>query len=69
MNEEQLERERHIDDDYTLVNHYYKAKRMHPNLPFYLNDGRETFEFGWTLIYQYIARLSEDGTEGLVEFY
>ena len=53
MTEEELEKERWIDDDYNVVSHYYSAKRMHPNIPFYLQDENgETFEFGWSLIYQ-----------------
>ena len=60
MTEEELEEERRIDDDYNVINHYYKAKRLHPNIPFYLPDERgETFEFGWSLIYQYIAKLTQ----------
>ena len=60
MNEEQLENERCIDDDYNVVNHYYAAKRMHPNIPFYLQDENgETFVFGLDLIYQYITKLTE----------
>ena len=58
--EEELERERWIDDDYEVINHYYRAKMMHPNIPFYLQDERgETFEFKWDLIYQYIGKLNE----------
>ena len=61
MTEEELEKQRCIDDDYNVVNHYYAAKRMHPNIPFYLQDENgETFEFGWSLIYQYIAKLTQD---------
>ena len=57
---EELEAERCIDDDYNVINHYYTAKRMHPNIPFYLQDERgETFEFKWDLIYQYIGKLNE----------
>ena len=60
MSEEELESERWIDDDYNVVNHYYEAKRMHPDIPFYLQDENgETFVFGWDLIYQYIAKLTE----------
>ena len=60
MTEEELEEERRIDDDYNVINHYYKAKRLHPNIPFYLQDERgETLEFGWSLIYQYIAKLTQ----------
>ena len=47
LTEEELEKERWIDDDYNVVSHYYSAKRMHPNIPFYLQDENgETFEFG-----------------------
>ena len=59
MTEEELELERRIDDDYNVINHYYSAKRLHPNIPFYLQDENgETYEFGWDLIYQYIAKLT-----------
>ena len=59
LTEEELEKERWIDDDYNVVSHYYSAKRMHPNIPFYLQDENgETFEFGWRLIYQYTANIS-----------
>ena len=57
---EQLEEERCIDDDYNVVNHYYRAKGLHPNIPFYLQDENgDTYEFGWSLIYQYIAKLTQ----------
>ena len=60
MNEEQLENERCIDDDYEMISQFYTAKRMHPNIPFYLQDENgETFVFGWDLIYQYIKNLTE----------
>jgi len=59
MTEEELEKERHIDDDCNVVAHYYRAKMMHPNIPFYLQDETgQTFEFGWDLIYQYIGNIS-----------
>ena len=59
LTEEELEKERWIDDDYNVVSHYQSAKRMHPNIPFYLQDEYgETFEFGWSLIYQYTANIS-----------
>ena len=59
LTEEQLEKERCIDDDYNVIAHYYRAKRLHPNIPFYLQDEKgETFEFGWSLIYQYIGNIS-----------
>ena len=38
MIEEELELERRIDDDCEVVNHYYIAKKLHPNIPFYLQD-------------------------------
>ena len=58
--EEELEKQRSIHDDYNVVNHYYAAKRRHPHIPFYLQDENgETFEFGWSLIYQYINNLSQ----------
>jgi len=60
MTEEELEKERWIDDDYEIVNQYYIAKTLHYNIPFYLQDQNgETFEFGWSLIYQYIEKLSQ----------
>ena len=59
MNDE-LENERWIDDDYEMISQFYTAKRMHPNIPFYLQDENgETFVFGWDLIYQYIKNLTE----------
>ena len=59
MDAEELERERCIDDDYELINQYYRAKRSHPNIPFYLQDEKgNTYEFGWDLIYQYIGKLT-----------
>jgi len=49
-----------LDDDYEVVNQYYRAKRLHPNIPFYLQDERgETYIFGWDLIYQYIGKLTQ----------
>tara|TARA_Y100000004_G_C8619405_1_gene288145 strand:- start:46 stop:228 length:183 start_codon:yes stop_codon:yes gene_type:complete len=60
MTEKELEHERCVDDDYNVIAHYYRAKRLHPNIPFYLQDENgETFEFGWTLIYQYIDKLNQ----------
>ena len=60
MNENELENERWIDDDYEMISQFYTAKRMHPNIPFYLQDENgETFVFGWDLIYQYIKNLTE----------
>ena len=59
MSLDQLEQERGVYDDYNVVIHYYRAKRLHPNIPFYLQDENgETFEFGWSLIYQYISNIS-----------
>ena len=60
MNEEVLEEERWIDDDYEMISQFYTAKRMHPDIPFYLQDEKgETFVFGWDLIFQYIAKLTQ----------
>ena len=60
MTEEQLEYERGIDDDYNVIAHYYRAKRLHQNIPFYLQDENgDTVEVGWSLIYQYIERLNQ----------
>jgi len=60
MTEDQLEREREIDDDYSVVSQFYSAKRRYPNIPFYLQDENgDTYEFGWDLIYQYIAKLTQ----------
>ena len=59
MEDSVLEKERWIDDDCNVINHYYKANTLHPNIPFYLQDENgETFEFGWSLIYQYISNIS-----------
>ena len=62
MDEELLEEERWIDDDdYEMISQFYTAKRMHPDIPFYLQDEKgETFVFGWDLIFQYIAKLTQD---------
>ena len=61
MTEEELERERCVDDDYNVINHYYQmTKYMHPNIPFFLQDENgDTYEFGWSLIYQYIEKLND----------
>ena len=60
MDEELLEAERWIDDDYEMISQFYTAKRMPPNIPFYLQDEYgETFVFGWDLIFQYIAKLTQ----------
>ena len=60
MDEELLEKEREIDDAYNVINHYYRAKRMHPNIPFFLQDEMgNTYEFKWDLIYQYIAIITQ----------
>ena len=59
MSEEELEKERWIDDDYAVVSQYYTARRMYPTMPFYLQDENgETFVFGMDLIYQYIGNMS-----------
>ncbi len=58
--DEEIEEQRRIDDDYNVVNHYYAAKRRHPDIPFYLQDENgDTFEFKWDLIYQYVNNLSQ----------
>ena len=60
MDEELLEAERWIDDDYEMISQFYTAKRMHPNITFYLQDENgDTFVFGWDLIFQYIAKLTQ----------
>ena len=60
MTEEQLEQERCVDDDYAVVSQFYSAKRRHPKIPFYLRDENgNTYEFGWSLIYQYIDKLNQ----------
>tara|TARA_Y100001938_G_C7967098_1_gene367367 strand:- start:71 stop:268 length:198 start_codon:yes stop_codon:yes gene_type:complete len=60
MTPEQLEEQRWIDDDYEMINQYYRAKIMYPNMPFYLQDENgETFIFNWDLIYQYIEKLQD----------
>ena len=60
MDEELLEAERWIDDDYEMISQFYTAKRMHPDIPFYLQDENgEMFVFGWDLIFQYIAKLTQ----------
>jgi hypothetical protein len=69
MTEKELELERHYDDDCEVVNHYYIAKKMHPDIPFYLQDENgETFEFGWNLIYQYIAKLTQEDEDELFPY-
>ena len=60
MDEELLEAERWIDDDYEMISQFYTAKRMHPNIPFYLQDEKgDTYEFKMDLIYQYIGKLQD----------
>ena len=60
MTDEEREEQRRIDDDYNVINHYYRAKIMHPNIPFYLQDEMgNTYEFKWDLIYQYIAKITQ----------
>ena len=57
--EEELEKERWIDDDCVVVSQYYTARRMYPTMPFYLQDENgETFVFGLDLIYQYIGNIN-----------
>jgi hypothetical protein len=60
MDEELLEAERWIDDDYEMISQFYTAKRMYPNIPFYLQDENgDNYVFGWELIFQYIAKLTQ----------
>ena len=60
MDEELLEAERWIDDDYEMISQFYTAKRMHPDIPFYLQDENgDNYVFGWDLIFQYIAKLTQ----------
>jgi hypothetical protein len=60
MDEELLEAERWIDDDYEMINQFYTAKRMYPDIPFYLQDENgDNYVFGWDLIFQYIAKLTQ----------
>ena len=60
MDEELLEAERWIDDDYEMISQFYTAKRMYPNIPFYLQDEKgDNYIFGWDLIFQYIAKLTQ----------
>ena len=60
MDEELLEAERWIDDDYSVVNQFYAAKRRYPDIPFYLQDENgDNYVFGWDLIFQYIAKLTQ----------
>ena len=60
MDEELLEAERWIDDDYEMISQFYAAKRMYPDIPFYLQDENgDNYVFGWDLIFQYIAKLTQ----------
>ena len=60
MDEHLLEAERWIDDDYEMISQFYTAKRMYPNIPFYLQDENgDNYVFGWDLIFQYIAKLTQ----------
>ena len=60
MDEELLEAERWIDDDYAMLSQFYTAKRLYPNIPFYLQDQNgDNYVFGWDLIFQYIAKLTQ----------
>ena len=47
MTEEELEKERWIDYDYAVVCQYYTARRMYPNMHYYLKDEKvQTYVFG-----------------------
>ena len=46
MTEEELEKERWIDDDYMMINQYYYFRSLYPKMPFYLQDENgSTYEF------------------------
>ena len=61
MDEELLEAERWVDDDYEMISHFYTAKRMYPDIPCYLQDENgDNYVFGWELIFQYIAKLTQE---------
>ena len=60
MDEELLEAERWIDDDHEMISQFYTAKRMYPDIPFYLQDENgDNYVFGWDLIFQYMAKLTQ----------
>ena len=60
MDEDLLEAERWIDDDYEMISQFYTAKRMYPDIPFYLQDEKgDNYVLGWDLIFQYIAILTQ----------
>ena len=60
MDKDWLESERWVDDDYEMISQFYTAKRMYPNIPFYLQDENgDNYVFGWELIFQYIAKLTQ----------
>ena len=45
------EAERWIDDDHEMISQFYTAKRMYPDIPFYLQDENgDNYVFGWDLI-------------------
>ena len=49
MTEEELEKERWIDDDCAVVSQYYSARRMYPTMTFYLQDEMEKHLYlDWT---------------------
>ena len=60
MDEELLEAERWIDDDYEMISQFYTAKRMHPDIPFYLQDAMRD-------VANTVEHLIEDGYDGEVE--
>ena len=60
MDEELLEAERWIDDDHEMISQFYTAKRMYPDIPFYLQDENgDNYVFGWDLVFQFIAKLTQ----------
>ena len=43
-----------------MISQFYTAKRMYPDIPFYLQDENgDNYVFGWDLIFQYIAKLTQ----------
>ena len=45
MDEELLEAERWIDDDYEMISQFYTAKRMYPDIPFICRMKMETIMY------------------------
>ena len=67
MTEGEIERERCVDDDYNVINHYYRAKYWHPNIPFFLQDEKGESYYGTNKLYRfdvsiYFSLFLEDST-------